>query len=216
MPQVVAAPLIPAVKSAIRGAGQPILVIPGIFSSDATTSLLRRSLTASGYRSFGWGLGFNKGVTRELPQQLENLLAATYAATGEKVTLLGWSLGGLYARALAHLRPGMVRLVVTLASPFDGSLRANNAWRAYEFANGHAVDNLPAPIEFRAKPAVRTVAVWSPRDGIVDPAGARGKDWQSDLQVELPFNHMQLGASRAGVRAVIDLLGSELAAPLPR
>ncbi len=96
---------------------------------------------------------------------------------------MGWSLGGIFARELAKQRPELVRLVVTLGSPFSGDPRANNAWRIYELLNDHPVDRPPIASDLAEKPPVPTVAVWSPRDGIVAPVAARRQRHESDRQV---------------------------------
>ena len=75
-----------------------------------------------------------------------------------KVVLLGWSLGGIYARVLAQRHPDLVDLVVTLGTPFSGDRRANNAWRVYEALNDHAVDASPLPDDPSVKPSVPTIA----------------------------------------------------------
>lgn len=111
------------------GDGRPVLVIPGFMVHDVISIRLRRTLIEAGYDARGWGMGFNRGLR---PDTLENLLAlleSIHGENGEKVALVGWSLGGLFAREVAKLHPHMVDRVVTLASPFSGNPRANNVWR---------------------------------------------------------------------------------------
>jgi pimeloyl-ACP methyl ester carboxylesterase len=109
--------------------------------------------------------------------------------------LVGWSLGGCYAREAAKLRPDLIDRVVTLGSPFSGDLRANNAWRLYELVSGHPVDRPPLQVDLETKPPVPTLAIWSRRDGVVAPACACGTEGQSDRQVELDCSHMGFGVS---------------------
>jgi hypothetical protein len=109
--------------------------------------------------------------------------------------LVGWSLGGVFARELALVCPEKVRAVVTLGSPFSGDLHSNNMWRIYEIVAGHKVDE--PPIERRLdKPPVPTLAFWSKKDGIVAPRSARGLAHESDRTVELRCAHMAFGVSR--------------------
>ena len=100
------------------------MVIPGFLATDRTTLGLQRAFAEAGYRVTGWGLGFNRGAREDtldrLAKQLERF------AGGRKVVLVGWSLGGLYARELAKARPHLVEKVVTLASPFSGAPHNNN------------------------------------------------------------------------------------------
>lgn len=212
VPQTILAPLRGAADVPRSGKGEPVLVIPGFLADDAATSVLRRSLLAAGYRAFGWKLGFNLGFREGLLERMIARMEQVHAECGgEKLVLLGWSLGGIYARDLARRRPDLVRLVMTMGSPFSGSLHANHAWRIYEAINDHPVDNLPVPVDFQSKPPVRTVALWSPRDGVVAPATSHGEPGQSDLAVELPVTHMGFASSKPAVRQVIAALARELA-----
>ncbi|MDQ8756302.1 alpha/beta hydrolase [Sphingosinicella sp. LHD-64] len=174
-------------------AGRPLMVIPGFVATDRTTLGLQRALAADGWRVTGWGLGINSGVR---PDTRERIAAALEAfGRGEKVTLVGWSLGGVYAREVAKLRPDLVAKVITLGSPFSGDPRGNNAWRLYEMMAGHPVDEPPMEVELGIKPPVPTLAIWSRGDGIVAPACARGEACQSDRQIELDCTHMGFAVS---------------------
>ena len=133
--------------------GPKVMVIPGFVANDRTTLGLQRALAAAGYRVAGWGMGLNKGVR---PDTLERLAARIEAfGKGEKVVLVGWSLGGVFARELAKLRPDLVDKVVTMGSPFSGDMRANNVWRLYEWIAGHPVDKPPIEADLPLKPRCR-------------------------------------------------------------
>ena len=188
------------------GKGQPVVVLPGYLTTDISSIRLRRSLTAAGFNAYGWGLGQNKGARSDLLERLGDRLAEICQQHGQPVVLVGWSLGGIYAREIAKLRPQLASLVITLGSPFSGSLRANNAWRVYEFLNDHSVDRPPLDIEIAEKPSVRTIAVWSPIDGIVSPRSARGLPDESDQQVELHVRHLGLARAPLGIKLVGRLL----------
>jgi pimeloyl-ACP methyl ester carboxylesterase len=173
--------------------GLPVLVIPGFFANDRTTLGLQRALAAAGYRVAGWGLGTNRGVR---PDVLERIAAQVERhGRGRRVILVGWSLGGVFAREVAKLRPDLVDKVVTLAAPFSGDPRANNVWRLYELVAGHKVDRPPVAAEPAVKPPVPTLALWSRRDGMVAPACARGREGESDRQVEVDCGHMGFAVS---------------------
>ena len=176
--------------------GEPVMVIPGFFASDRSTLGLQRALAREGYRVSGWGLGRNFGARVDTLDRIVSRLESL--SQGRPVTLIGWSLGGIYAREVAKQRPDLVARVLTLGSPFAGDPRANNVWRLYELASRHPVDCPPLDVDLAAKPPVHTIALWSRRDGIVAPACARGFEGQSDRQVELDCSHMGFAtASRA-------------------
>ena len=184
--------------------GAPALVIPGWVASDRTTIALRRGLAEAGWRVHGWELGFNWGARPDTVARLKARLDEV--GGGRKVLLVGWSLGGLYARELARAVPDRVLAVVTLGSPFSGDPRQNNVWRMYERIAGHKVDEPPIP-RVTDKPPVPHLAVWSRRDGIVAPRSARGLEHERDKAVELDCTHMGFGVSMGVVRQVTREIG---------
>lgn len=203
-------PFQPAVHVASQGKGWPVLVLPGFTTGDRATSLLRRSLDRAGFHAHGWGMGTNLGYRQALMEKLEQQVSAIAQAEQRKVIVLGWSLGGLFARALAHRKPDVIAMVVTLGSPFSGDRRANRAWKLYNLINDHSVDTIPPGLEFTAKPPVPTIAVWSSRDGIVDVTSACGKPEESDLCIKLDLAHFGFGGTADGVRQVVGILATHL------
>jgi pimeloyl-ACP methyl ester carboxylesterase len=167
--------------------GPPALVLPGFLASDRTTMELRRALAHAGWRVYPWGLGLNLGAKVNTLELLEQRLEAIY--DGRPVLLVGWSLGGMFARELARAHPDKVRAVVTLGSPFSGDLKTNtNIRELYEKIAGHDVDRPPFP-QSADKPPVPTLAFWSRKDGIVAPRAARGLEHEVDKSVELDTYH---------------------------
>ncbi len=126
--------------------------------------------------------------------------------TGEKLVLIGWSLGGLYAREAAKRRTDKVGMVITLGTPFSRGLRDNNAWKLYEAVNDHDVDHPPVSVTPEQKPPVRTVAIWSSEEGIVAPASASGRPGESDEQIEVHCPHNELVSHPEVATAVLRLL----------
>lgn len=187
--------------------GPPAMVIPGFIANDRTTMQLRRALARAGWRVHPWGLGWNLGATQDI---VERLAARLEAMQDErKVLLVGWSLGGVFARELARAVPDRVRAVVTLGSPFSGDPRLNNVWRLYEWVAGHPVDRPPIERIFD-KPPVPTLAIWSAKDGIVAVRAARGLAHESDAAVELQCGHMAFGVSSRATRQVVREIDSFL------
>lgn len=180
--------------------GPQALVIPGFVANDRTTMELRKAMAEAGWRVHGWGLGWNLGVKADILDRLEACVDRMGAS--EPVLVVGWSLGGLYARELARHRPVKVRAVVTLGSPFSGDLHQNNVWRLYEWVAGHKVDDTPIP-RITAKPPVPTLAIWSRQDGIIAPRAARGLEGERDAVVELQCAHMAFAVSAVTTRQVV-------------
>jgi pimeloyl-ACP methyl ester carboxylesterase len=179
--------------------GAPALVIPGWIASDRTTLALRGALAEAGWRVHGWELGWNRGARHDTVDRLQARLEAV--GNGQPVLLVGWSLGGVYARELARAAPEQVVAVVTLGSPFSGDPRQNNVWRFYEWIAGHKVDEPPIP-RVTDKPPVPQLALWSRRDGIVAPRSARGLEHERDKAVEMRCTHMAFGVSKRVARDV--------------
>ena len=179
--------------------GAPAMVIPGFIANDRTTLELRRALAEAGFRVHPWRQGLNLGARADTLERLRR--AVEQCGHDEPLLIVGWSLGGLYARELARAEPSRVRAVVTLGSPVWGDRRRyTNVWKLYEWVAGHPVD-APPVLHYPDKPPVPTLAIWSRRDGIVAWRAARGLDGERDKAVEIGCSHMAFGVSRqAGER----------------
>jgi dienelactone hydrolase len=201
--------LSPLLARAPKGDGHPVLVLPGLLASDLSTLLLRRYLTRLGYQSHAWGLGRNTaGVTR-IRERLRQRLTAIHDDSGRKVSLVGWSLGGIYARDLALHMPQMVRAVVTMGSPFAGDITATNARRIYEVLSGETLQNVNTE-DLQALSGdlpVPTTSIWSRTDGIVNwrTCLLRPSDRAENIEVHLA-SHTGLGVNAAVLWAVADRL----------
>lgn len=181
--------------------GPPALVIPGFLAGDRTTMELRRALAEAGFRVHPWRQGINWGARSDTLERLEK--SVDLCGHDEPMLLVGWSLGGLYAREIARAEPQRVRAVVTLGSPVCGDRRRyTNVWKLYESVAGHPVDDPPIP-DLAAKPPVPTLAIWSRRDGIVGVPSARGTEETRDKAVEVDSTHMGFAVSKRGTRAAV-------------
>nr|WP_298897600.1 alpha/beta hydrolase [uncultured Altererythrobacter sp.] len=189
---------------------QLVLVLPGFLAHPITMSYLSRQIERAGHTAKRWGIGLNLGPTPERFEALEQRLALIHAQDGRKVVLLGWSLGGLFARELAKRQPETVAKVITMGSPFSGDPRSNNAWRLYQFVTGHKVDELPIELDLATKPPVETVALWSPRDGVISPRSASGRPGERDRAVALRCTHMGFSYSPDSIEAVSRELNTPL------
>jgi hypothetical protein len=181
--------------------GPPAIVIPGFIANDRTTMELRRALAEAGFRVHPWRHGMNMGARADTIDQLTR--AMELCGAERPMVVVGWSLGGLYARELARAEPDRVRAVVTLGSPIWGDRRRyTNVWKLYEWVAGHPVDNPPIS-DSQDKPPVPTLAIWSRRDGIVGAPAARGTEATRDKAVEVDSTHMGFAVSRKGTRQAV-------------
>jgi len=190
---------------AIEPAVEPrvVMLLPGFATHPVRMKRMAEQLEAAGHKVKRWGLGFNFGPTPENFEALCQRVVAVHRRYGKPVYLVGWSLGGVFAREIAKRHPEVIAKVVTMGSPFSGDGHANNVWRIYHLVTGHSVDNPPVPIDRATKPPVPTVALWSPRDGMVHPRAARGRPGERDRAVALRCTHMGFAYSDEAIAAVL-------------
>lgn len=163
----VSSPLLNQLK---KGDGHPVIVIPGFMSSDKSTGALRTFLEKIGYSVYGWELGRNYGATKYVRQLLDRVEDIKEQHQGEAVSVIGWSLGGVYAREIAKERPDLVRQVITLGSPFAGLKKTNNVSWVYRLINsGRSIKDIKSNMmeKMSVSPPVPTTAIFSKGDGIV-------------------------------------------------
>jgi pimeloyl-ACP methyl ester carboxylesterase len=194
------------------GDGHPVLLLPGFLASDLSTRPLRRFLRDLGYWAHGWNLGRNLGVRDDLEERLTRRLTEVFDQHAQRrVSLIGWSLGGLYARVLANRFPSLVRCVVTLGTPFAADTKANNAWRLYEWLTGQRIDAIgPERIdEFRRTPPVPTTSIFSHTDGITAWRSAIQPEEARAESIRVPGSHLGLGFNPLVLFAIADRLAQE-------
>jgi hypothetical protein len=202
-------PAWPVLNKARKGDGHAVMVFPGLSANDVSTLPLRYYLQSLNYTPWGWEQGFNLGPRAGVMDEAKSKLVRTFESTGRKVSLMGWSLGGVYARELAKEMPHMVRSVITLGTPFAGSYKATHAWRIYQLASGRNIEREAASYNLPAAPPVPTSSIYTRTDGVVA--------WQASIQapcainaqtenIEVIASHMGLGLNPSAWWAVADRL----------
>lgn len=198
----------PLRRSLPRGDGHPVLVLPGLTADDWSTLPLRGVLADLGYRVHGWRLGRNIGPTAKISAGIRARLADLHERYDQPVTLIGWSLGGIYARDLARESPHAVRQVITLGSPFKieryGDTRVHRVFN--RFAPRH-VERRTLPLEHGLGPLpVPTTAVYSRHDGIVSWRACLDHPSEFAENVAVLTSHCGLGFHPAVIWVVADRL----------
>jgi pimeloyl-ACP methyl ester carboxylesterase len=192
-----------------KGDGHPVLVIPGLAGSDRSTEQLRSVLKYRGHDVHGWRLGRNVGPHAHILEGTRRRLAELYDRRGRKVSLVGWSLGGIYARELARDDPDLVRQVITLASPFRFRRGDRGNASALYDAIGPQGDPFPGramPEHDRPELEVPATSIYTRTDGIVrwhaciDSAGPRREN------IEVLGTHSGLGYNIGAAIAIADRL----------
>jgi pimeloyl-ACP methyl ester carboxylesterase len=199
---------LPLLSLAPRGDGHPVLVLPGLVASDVSTRPLRSFLSNRGYAVSGWRQGRNLGLRDGVQASMVKLVKELNDKHGRKVSLVGWSLGGLYARQLAKMMPDRVRSVITLGSPFAGDPKSTNAWRIYEIASGQRADQADERFggSLAQTPPVPTTAIFSRTDGICAWQGCMEKTTAQSESIEVESSHCGMGHHPAVVYAVAERL----------
>jgi pimeloyl-ACP methyl ester carboxylesterase len=205
------AALLPLLRWAPRGEPHPVLVLPGLLASDLSTRVLRAWLGRLGYPVVGWALGRNRGPTQEVVSELPQLVDRLARTHGTTVSIVGWSLGGIYARRLARRAPRQVRQVISLGSPFalaDRGADASPGGRAYQrlapvASNGRihrSRSSLARPLP------VPSTAVYSKWDGVVDWRSCRQEPGTISENVAVHSSHLGMGHDPAVLWVVADRL----------
>lgn len=178
-----------------RGDGHPVLVLPGFMAGDPSTNLLRRKLDRLGYYTHPWTFGRNLGPRGDLLERMVRRTRELADAHGRRITLIGQSLGGIYAREIARLAPERIRQVVTLGSPFgalDGGGTNSGVARLFEVSTGRSRAQLRAEELFsdlRNPPPVPTTSVFSKTDGIAHWKVCLERDTPTTDNVEIVGSH---------------------------
>ena len=188
----------PLLQATAKGDGHPVMVMPGFLANDFSTKLLRTFLKSRGYKAYGWKLGRNlgrqshpeTGCGPEIIQRLEEI----YKKHQQKVSLIGWSLGGIYARELAKLKPEWVRQVITLGSPFSRSLKANHATKIFEKTSGYGLHEMNQELRksMPLAPPVPATSIYSKSDGVTA--------WQCCLEIpDKTTQNIEVSSSHCGL-----------------
>ncbi len=201
----------PALAAAPRGDGHPVLVLPGLATSDMSTVTLRALLRGVGYTSYGWKLGRNIGPTRKITDGMRTRLDEIADKYGRPVSLIGWSLGGIFARRIARERPDLVRQVITLGSPFK--LEAPVQSRAHgvynRFKHLH-VEDLPYPLEAGLGPMpMPATSVYSRLDGIVHWRACLDEPSEFAENIEVRCAHLGFGHHLPTLWIIADRLAQQ-------
>jgi hypothetical protein len=187
----------------VQGDGHPVIVYPGLGAGALTTSQLRAHLASCNFAALDWELGVNTGPDGLFDDWLPGLVErvrAVHALHGRKVSLVGWSLGGIYAREIAKCCPEVVRQVITLATPHNAVADANHAGTIFRMLGGDT-SQLTRALEARLgeRPPVPTTSIYSESDGVVC--------WRGCLEEPGPdVENIAVHASHLGMTSHPDVL----------
>jgi len=195
-----------------KGDGHPVVVFPGLGTSDGSTHYVRSFLTGLGYNVYPWGLGRNLGPRGGIDKLTSVVVARIREISkengGAKVSLVGWSLDGIYAREIAKAAPDLVRQVITLGTPFKGDPGATNVTMLYELLSKDKSHLDPNIIESVAKkPNVPFTSIYSKTDGVVSWKCCLEEKTSISENIEIPgASHLGLGHNPISMHIIANRL----------
>jgi pimeloyl-ACP methyl ester carboxylesterase len=196
----------PLLRSAPRGDGHPVLVLPGLCAGDHSTIPLRGFLSHLGYAAQPWRQGLNFGPRDHVIKGLVDQVRKLEREHGQKVSLVGWSLGGAMAHALALRMPQRIRQVVTLGSPLGGQPQGTNVARLFQLVSGFRADDERLHALIEGTPRVPTTSIMSKTDGIVNWRMSLARESEIAENIEVSATHIGMGANPAVLWAIADRL----------
>lgn len=195
-----------------QGDNHPVLVLPGFLASSRSTRPLRQYIADLGYRAHRWKLGYNRGYSFKLHYGMRDRVTELVERYGEKISLVGWSLGGVYARELAREMPDIVRQVVSMGSPFRGHPSSSNIGRIFNLFSEVPYKDIPNDFlqHMAVAPPMPTTALYTRGDGIVA--------WQSTVELSDRYDveNIHVGGTHLGLGfnpRVLVALADRLAQP---
>ena len=187
----------PALATAPRGDGRKVVLLPGFTSPEMALLPLATYLKYLGYDASTWGLGINGGDVDGLTEQFGPKIEAMAEASHQKVTLIGWSLGGVIARETARLYSDSVREVITMGTPLIGGPKYTSVGPLYAWKEGMDMDAFEEEVHARNSVGLSQplTVIYSKSDGVVGWQAARDVYNEQARNIEVRSTHMALGAN---------------------
>ncbi len=199
---------LPLLRQSPKGDGHPVLVLPGFTASDISTTPLRRYLTSMGYDAHAWELGRNLGLKGDLEERMYRRVAEIHMETGRSISVIGWSLGGIYAREIARRIPRAVRQVITLGSPFASAGNGSYAVYVYDAVTGERTTQRRAALfeTIADPPPVPSTAIYTKTDGVAAWKTCLEAESPTTDNIEVPGSHCGLGVNPLVLYVIADRL----------
>ena len=191
-------------KKTTEGNQRPVLVVPGLLTSDISTIILRKYLTKKGFKVYGWEMGTNLGRLHKLPMLAQNIKSRS-EKNHQKIILIGWSMGGLFCREVCHQMPQYISQLITLGSPFADIHAPNNAKWVFDLLNDSSKVDQKLIKRLPQQTPMPSLSIYSKKDGIV--AWQVCKDTEVDdhhQNIEVNSSHFGMGAHPEVLKAIFE------------
>lgn len=193
-----------------RGNG-PVMILPGFLFGDWYMWPMKMTLKVKGYQVYGWRLGMNKGYSEKINDGLiRRLKELVEEHDGQKISLIGFSLGGIYARNTAHLQPQLVDQIFVIGSPFMEIDNSVNIQNIYKFVAGKKLeDNVGFEVAERVKKklSIPTISIYSFFDGIVSLESCIEPEDSMTFNYEILSTHCGLPHNYKVMKIILEKLG---------
>lgn len=202
--------LLPLLNRLPKGDGHPVIVFPGFLAGERSTRPMRKFLKKLGYKTYDWGLGRNIRFNEDREALMHNLIESTYKKHGQKISLIGWSLGGVFVREMAKKYPDYIRQVVSLGSPISNPRKSSNALTLFEAINGNPTPKTQERMKtlHNALPVPAT-SVYTKTDGVVHWQGSIQDEAPQTENIEVPASHIGLGVNPLVMYILADRLSQK-------
>ena len=206
--------IFPFIPRRIKGEGRPVLLIPPYLGDDYSTSFVRRYLTSLGFKTYKWDMGFNMVKSHYIPR-LEEKLDDIYQKHGQKVNIVGWSGGGIFAKIMANRHPNQVEQIVTIASPVWGVMDMKTpVYGILEFFRGKSLKerNQRFLAELEPIPDVPVTCIYTKTDGLVPWKHCmEAESYRENIKnIEVYGSHSGLGANASVLMITANALSANI------
>ncbi|MFT4612113.1 MAG: hypothetical protein ACJA1H_001120 [Glaciecola sp.] len=206
--------LYPFIPKRIKGKGKPVLLIPPYLGDDSSTSFVRKYLTSLGFKTYKWELGFNMVKSHYIPR-LEEKLADIYQEHQEKVSIVGWSGGGIFAKIMANRHPDQVEQILTIGSPIWGVMDMKTpVYGLMEFFRGKSLKerNERFLAELEPIPTVPVTCIYTKTDGLVPWKHCmEAATFRKDIKnIEVYGSHSGMGANASVLLVTANMLSANI------
>lgn len=200
-------PFIPKHKSKTN---KPVLLMPPYLGNDSSTRFVRKYLKSLGFKTYKWDLGVNMINSKSLPKLVDKL-DQIFEKHQEKVSLVGWSGGGIFAKIIANRHPDKVEQLITIGSPVWGVKHMKTpVIRTLEFVRGRKLRERNAKFikELEEIPKVPITCVYTKTDGLVPWKHCmEAESFRDDIRnIEVFGSHCGLGANATVLLTVANAL----------
>jgi pimeloyl-ACP methyl ester carboxylesterase len=200
-----------ALRQAPRGNGRAVLLVPGYLADDHSMRPLGAYLKYLNYDVYYTELGRNMGkVNADMMRLGDRVESVSQSVGGEKVTLIGWSLGGVLTREVARLFPDVVQEVITLGTPIVGGPKFTSVGKRYAKRNNIDLDEFELDVHQRNSIGLTqpVTSIYSKSDGVVAWQASVDTYNHQAINIEVNGSHMGLGVNPKVWLTIADVLGS--------